>query len=109
MTKYGAIPTEVDGIRFASRAEARRYGVLRLLEAAGEIADLELQPSFELVVNGVKVATYRADFRYRDVATGETVVEDVKGGRATVTPVYRLKRRLVLALYGIEIKEVSAA
>lgn len=109
MTKYGAIPTTLDGHRFDSRAEARRYAELRLLERAGEIADLELQPAYPLVVNGVKVATYRADFRYRDVATGAVAVEDVKGGRATVTPVYRLKRRLVLALYGIEIKEVTHA
>lgn len=104
MSKYHATPTMVDGIRFASRAEANRYGELKMLARAGEITDLELQPRFPLVVNGVKVGTYVADFRYRDRG-GATVTEDVKGVR---TAVYRIKARLVTALYGFEIAEVEA-
>lgn len=107
MNKYHAIPTEVDGHRFASRAEARRYSELRLMEQAGEITALELQPVFPLVVNDTKVGTYIADFRYRTSA-GVLVIEDVKGGNATRTPVYRLKVKLVRALYGVEIQEVGA-
>lgn len=107
MTKYGAIPTTVDGYRFASRAEARRYAELRLMALAGEIADLELHPRFRLVVNGQSIGAYVADFAYTDVATGRRVVEDVKGGQATRTAVYRLKRRLMLACHGIEITEVG--
>ena len=48
--KYRAVPTVIDGIRFASKAEARRYGELRLLEQAGEIRDLVRQPRFALYV-----------------------------------------------------------
>lgn len=102
-SKYRAKPTQVDGIQFASKREARRYGELKMLARAGQIACLELQPSYVLTVGGVKVGVYRADFRYRDVRSGALVVEDSKGFR---TPVYRLKKKIVEALYGIEISEV---
>ena len=103
MTKYGARRTEIDGHSFASQREANRYGELRLLEQAGEISGLELQPKFPLIVNGQKVATYIADFRYVDAA-GAVVVEDVKSG-PTKTPVYRMKAKLMLACYNIRIRE----
>ena len=105
--KYRAIPTVVDGIRFASKAEAKHYGVLKIRERAGEITDLELQPEYPIIVNGVRVAIYRADFRFM----GRTkhgyiqMIVDVKGMR---TPVYKLKKKLVEALYGITITEVKA-
>ena len=102
--KYGAVPTEVDGIRFASKAEAKRYGELKLRERAGEIAGLVLQPRFPLTVNGVKIGTYVGDFLYYDKDCQVTTVEDVKG---VATPVYRIKRRLMQALHGIEIVEVK--
>lgn len=111
-SKFGAIRTEVDNIVFASKAEARRYGVLKLQQRLGMITDLELQPRFPLMVAGVEgddapdgmhVGVYVADFRYykRD---GELVVEDVKG---MPTPVYRLKKKLMAALYGVHIQEIS--
>lgn len=101
--KYRAIKTEVDGITFDSKREAARYMELVLLERAGEISRLELQPKYDCVVNGKKICTYKADFRYFD-ANG-SVVEDVKGMK---TPVYRLKKKLVEALYpGVTIQEVS--
>jgi hypothetical protein len=106
-SKYRAVPTEVDGVRFASKAEARRYGELSLLVKARKIRQLELQPEFPIVVNGVKVAKYVADFRYQTIPWDyegiETVVEDVKGMK---TPVYRLKKKLVEAQYGITIREI---
>ena len=103
--KYRAIPTVVDGIRFASKAEAKHYGELKILEAAGDIKDLELQPEYPIIVNGIRVAIYRADFRYMDRTKHGViqVIEDVKGMR---TPVYKLKKKLVEALYGITITEV---
>lgn len=101
-SKYRAKPTTVDGIRFASAAEARRYGVLKLLESAGEISELELQPRFDLYVNGIKVAVYVGDFSFRE--RGTFTVEDVKG---VLTPVYRLKAKLMLAIHGIAIREVA--
>lgn len=101
-SKYGNRKTEVDGIRFDSVAEAKRYGELQLLVAAGEINELVLQPRFPLMVNGEKVGTYSADFQYRD-RDGRLLVEDVKGMPTTV---YRLKKRLMKAVHGIEIREV---
>lgn len=100
MTKYGAIPTEVDGIRFASRGEAARYKELCLLERGGAITNLRLQPRYPLVVNGVKIGTYVGDFLYDE--GGTEVLEDHKG---MLTPMYRMKKKLVKALYGIEIRE----
>ena len=100
--KYRAIKTVVDGITFASKAEARRYSQLKPLERAGAIACLQLQPRFDCVVNGKKICTYIADFKYA-TADGFTI-EDVKGMK---TPVYRLKKKLVEALHGITITEIT--
>lgn len=99
-SKYRAKATEVDGVLFASKKEAKRYTQLRALERHGHIAGLELQPRFPLVVNGVKVCEYRGDFRY--VQEGAVVVEDVKGFK---TREYRLKKRLLLAVHGVEVLE----
>lgn len=106
--KYNARPTEVDGHRFDSAAEARRYGELKLLERAGLIRDLVVHPSFELVVGGQRVGAYVGDFSWRPTTNVfELVVEDVKSP-ATRTPVYRLKRKLVKAIHGIDVQEVRA-
>jgi hypothetical protein len=105
-TKFGNQPTVVDGMRFASKAEAQRYAWLKLAQAAGEIEGLECQPRFPLKVEGQLICTYVADFRYREVRTGRVVVEDVKSA-PTRTPVYRLKAKLLAALHGIEIVEVA--
>lgn len=102
-SKYRAVRTQVDGITFASKAEAARYQELRLLVRAGEICDLELQPSYPLVFNATKIGRYVGDFRYV-TSHGATVVEDVKGVK---TPVYRLKKKLMLAIHGVQISEVS--
>lgn len=112
MTKYRAKPTVVQGIRFASQAEARRYQALRLLERAGTIRNLKLQPRYPLVFKGagnalVNVGAYVADFWYLEVdgAVERPIIEDVKGVR---TPVYRLKKKLVEGIYGVTITEVQA-
>ena len=104
--KYRAIPTWVDEIRFASKAEAKHYGVLKIRERAGEITDLELQPEYPIIVNGVRVAIYRADFRYMERTKHGVaqVIVDVKG---MLTPVYKLKKKLVEAIYEIKITEVK--
>lgn len=102
MNKYHAQPTTIDNVRFASAREARRYEELRLLERAGAIYSLELQPRYDLVVNGAKIGFYKADFRYID-ADGLQHVEDAKGMR---TAVYALKKRIVEALYHFTIEEV---
>lgn len=104
--KYGNIPTELDGIRFDSKAEARRYAELKMYQTGGVISNLQRQVRFQLTVNNVKCGVYIADFCYTDTA-GSFVVEDVKGGKATQTPLYRLKKKLMFAIYGYEIKEVQ--
>jgi len=101
--KYRNKPTVVDGIRFDSKKEATRYGELRLLERAGQIRDLRLQPRFKIEVNGIKICEYRADFIYTDAETGERIIEDVKGMK---TQVYRLKKKLVEVVHGVDITEV---
>ncbi|HUX02159.1 MAG TPA: DUF1064 domain-containing protein [Phycisphaerae bacterium] len=101
--KYGNQPVYVDGRRFDSKAEARRYEELMRLHAAGEILWFCLQPVFRLP-GGIE---YRPDFIVVS-ASGKVFVEDVKGGKATKTKEYRLKKRLMLDRYGIEIVEVHS-
>lgn len=98
--KYRNIVTEVDGIKFASAAESRRYSELRLLVRAGAITDLTLQPRYEIIpkyINAkgrkVQAAYYVADFNYYDTTEGEYVIEDVKRPQ-TATAVYKLKKKL---------------
>ena len=100
--KYNAKKTEIDGFVFDSKKEARRYQDLTLLERAGEITELECQPKFPIYVNQEKVCTYIADFRYLDIKENAYIVEDVKGVK---TAIYRLKKKLMKAAYGIEIRE----
>lgn len=105
-SKFGAIKTTVDGFTFDSKKEASRYIVLRDMQKRGEISDLELQVRFELSITGIdgtkhKIADYIADFCY-DLRDGTPIVEDVKG---VLTDVYKLKRKLMLAIYGVQILE----
>jgi hypothetical protein len=109
--KFNAQRTEVDGISFASKAEARRYSELKLLAKAGKIECLELQPVYELLapppagfLEWPVVGKYVADFRYFDMTTGAHIVEDVKGFK---TELYRWKKRHVEAQYGITITEIG--
>jgi hypothetical protein len=97
-SKFGARSTVIDGIRFPSQREARRYTALQLLRASGEVLWFVRQPSFDLP-GGTR---YRADFLvvWRD---GRVTVEDVKGFR---TPAYVRSRKQVEALYPITIEEV---
>ena len=101
MSKYRNTKTVVDGITFHSMKEAKRYGELKILERAKEIKGLALQPTYQCTVNGVKVCKYVADFKYT-TRGGKEITEDVKGYR---TALYRIKRKLVMACFGIEILE----
>jgi hypothetical protein len=104
-SKFKNIRVEVDGIKFHSKAESRRYLQLKALQQASVLSGLELQPRFPLAVNGIHICTYVADFRYQDVATGQTIIEDVKGARTTD---YKHKSKLLLAVHGIQIREIQA-
>ncbi len=102
--KYRAKPTTLDGLKFASKREANRYAELRLLERAGKIVALGCQPRYALVVDGVLIADYIADFSYCE--DDNFVVEDVKS-KPTRTRAYIIKRKLLKALYGIDVKEIE--
>ena len=106
--KYHARRTAVDGHTFDSAGEAARYLELRALERAGLVTDLVVQPEYPIVVgvDRVCVCRYVADFSYVDLDRGGTVVEDWKAA-PTRTPIYRLKRKLLAAVYGIEVVEVG--
>lgn len=99
--KYHAVRTQVGAQTFASKAEARRYSELKMLQAAQVVSNLQTQVRYPLVVNHVKVCDYVADFVYRDT-TGREVVEDKKGVK---TAVYCLKRKLMKALHNVDIYE----
>lgn len=103
-TKFHSQPTVLDGIKFDSKKEAARYAELRLMERSGVIRQLERQPEFIFVVGGRVICKYYGDFSYFE--NNKRVVEDVKS-QPTKTPVYRLKRRLLLALNpGLDHREV---
>jgi len=108
--KYHNIKTEIDGIKFDSKKEADRYVQLKILQKAGIIKNLELQPKYRLQdgfeKNGVKYRpiNYIADFRYFDNEKGHIRVEDVKGQK---TDVYKLKKKLFEFRYpNLELEEI---
>lgn len=98
--KYHNTKTVLNGIKFDSKLEAERYGQLKMMERAGVIRELELQPSFDLIPsfrkNGKtwRKTVYRADFRYILCEDDSYIIEDVKGSTAVITDVFRLKQKL---------------
>ena len=128
-SKYYSKKVTVDGITFDSKKEYLRYRELMLLESAGVISGLELQKRFELIPaqyetyarygkRGQRLkdgrrcveqsVCYVADFYYKD-KNGDPVVEDTKGYRNPSTSGYAyfvLKRKLMLYVHGIRIREI---
>ena len=104
--KYHNKKVIVDNIKFDSKKEARRYNELKLLEKAGIIKNLqrqvkyELQPSFKYNGKTIRAINYIADFVYEK--DGELIVEDVKGIK---TDIYKLKKKMLLYIFNIEIQE----
>lgn len=100
--KYRNIITYRHGFRFDSKLEASRYDTLSILEKAGKIRDLVLQPVFHLSVRGIRLGKYIADFSYYE---GDVfVVEDVKGVQ---TPIFKWKSKHLKAEHGIEVKLIT--
>lgn len=108
-SKYRNVPVVVDGVRFASKAEAKRDAELQLLVKAGKIRNLQRQPRFPLEVNDVLVCTYVADWRYEEITKYRVpghpdeleqldadVVEDRKGA---LTKDFKIKFKLAKALH----------
>jgi hypothetical protein len=118
MNKYRNVKTIVDGIKFDSKKEAKRYNELKLLEKCGKISGLKTQEVFNFVAewdfpDGVckflkyksgRDVTYRADFVYHDHERNCLVVEDVKS-KATMTPSFKIKWALMKHINGIEVLE----
>lgn len=114
--KYRNIKTDADNIRFDSKKEARRFLQLKAMEQNGEISDLRLQVNFTLQegytkTDGERVRpiVYKADFTYkkRDENGRYTlyIVEDVKT-KGTRTEKYKIKRKLFMEKFQMEISEV---
>lgn len=120
-SKYRAKKTTLDGIQFDSKKEALRWAKLKVLEEAGEIHDLQRQVKFVLIpaqreantvgarggtIKGKLIereVAYYADFVYYIKGSDKPIVEDTKGVR---TPEYIIKRKLMLQVHGVRIKEV---
>lgn len=111
MNKYGAKKVVYGGITFDSQKEANRWSELWLLQRGKAIYNLKRQVKFELIPaqydeNGKLVeraVSYIADFTYYDKTQGKTIVEDAKGMK---TKEYIIKRKLMLHIHGIRIREV---
>lgn len=103
--KYHNKKTVADGIKFDSKLEAERYAQLKMMERAGVIRDLELQPEYELIPsfrkNGKtwRRTVYKADFKYILCEDDKTIIEDVKGSASVITDVFRLKQKLFECKY----------
>lgn len=102
--KYRNRRCVVDGIKFDSEKEARRWPLLKEFARQGKIQNLRRQVPYRLKVKSVKICRFIADFVY--IHNGERVVEDVKSPATKLNRAYRIKVKLMKALYGIVIKEV---
>ena len=103
--KYKNIKTIINGITFDSKKEATYYGILKLKQKAGLIDSFKMQVRYDLVVNGIMIGFYKADFvTYKHGKVLEVI--DVKSEMTKKLPVYRLKKKLMKAIYGIDIVEI---
>jgi hypothetical protein len=105
--RFNVSPVEertLGGIVFASKKEMKRYAELRLLERAGEVQDLELQPEFRVSINGEHYCTYTADFAYTE--KGQRVIEELKSTGTAKDAAYRLRKKAAELFYGIKVKVI---
>lgn len=104
--KFNARKVLVDDIKFDSQGEAFRYKQLLEKQEKGEISELKRQVKYSIDINDMHICNYIADFEYLDHATGGYITEDYKG---MDTPNSRLKRKLVLAIHGVDVRVVKGA
>jgi hypothetical protein len=115
-SKMRNVITVVDGIKWKSAKQARRYRDLKLMQEYGDIRLLRWEVTYHLIVNNIEITTYRCDFEYVTRA-GDRIVEDVKPTyksakaekeyKATgAYKMFALKKRMMAAIYGIDVKEV---
>ncbi len=107
---FKARSIEVDGHKFPSQLEARRYGNLKLMQMAGDIRNLEVHPRLPMVINGGKVGRgwYEADFKYERYVDGawRTVYEDAKP-RVDYRDA-KIRRQVAELVNGVKIAVVTA-
>ena len=122
-SKYGNRKVTIEGINFDSEREAKRYLILKEYQNKGDISDLKLQVVYELIpaikelktvvlktktiqkeVTIQQAITYRCDFTY--VKDEKLIVEDVKISPKMLPPEYKLKKKLLRYVHGIDIREV---
>lgn len=111
MSKYRNRKVKVNGVTYDSMKEAQRHIVLKQQEKCGKIRNLKRQVKYVLIPAQrdpktgkviERACTYIADFTYQIADTGKLVVEDVKGYK---TPEYKIKKKLMLYIHKIRIKE----
>ena len=102
-SKFGAKKTIVDGITFDSKWESERYGQLRAMERGGIVTDLKLQVKYDIVINDIKICKYIADFVYKEESPDGEIKEIVEDAKGFETPEFKLKKKLMKAVHGIDI------
>ena len=109
-SKYGNTKVEVNGVKYDSKKEAKKAEELEMQERLGIISNLErqkkfvLQPSFKFAGHTIREIAYVADFVYME--NGTQVVMDVKSPITRANPVYKIKKKMMMYVHGIEVKEV---
>lgn len=102
--KYRNTRCEHEGVIFDSIKERTRWLQLLLLAKDGQITYLERQVAFPIIINGILICKYYADAVYYE--NGQRIVEDTKSIITKKNPVYRLKKKMLKAVLGIEVREV---
>lgn len=103
-SKYKNKWVVIDGIKFQSTAEGNAFVEYKRRKAAGEIKDFERQRRYKLIVNGIQVSSYRADFVVIHWDNSEQIV-DVKSSFTRTLNDYIIRKKLMKALFGIDIYE----
>ena len=102
-SKFGAKKTIVDGITFDSKWESERYGQLKAMERGGIVTDLKLQVKYDIVINDIKICKYIADFVCKEESPDGKIKEIVEDAKGFETPEFKLKKKLMKAVHGIDI------
>lgn len=102
--KYNAERVKIDGITFDSKLEAMRYQELKFLERANEIKQLDVHPTYPIVINDRKLGFIELDFEYYDIRAGFRVYEDVKGHDTALS---RFKRAVLEATHNLTVRVVQ--
>lgn len=103
--KYRNKKTVLDGFTFDSQKEANRYLIYKDEKERGRIKDFKLQVKYKFIINGKLVCSYVCDFVLLHLNGSQEVI-DVKSDATRKLPVYRIKKKLMKAIYGIDVKEV---